>query len=597
MSHRKLTATTSNALLKRLFHWFPPVPPWKPTKVNPSSDLKIACVVGERLYQGLKYEAELKILTPDNWKYVIDYGKLDFVLMESIWTTATGHWHMAQSPGSSERATLQEIILEARRNSIPTVFWITKDYAYHEHYKNFAGYFDFVFCADAKEAEALTRCGVKAQVLLPCVQPAIYNPFRIYEFYDALNLNLLFDGWADLDRMGEQLSALGNVREHGLNIIESRYQMFKNRLDSTSEYRDCILGCVTSAGRIVALKYSNVYITHEKSISTQTTQQWMTLEAAASRLPIVHRGELEQRDIRKQIVTECPNDLDFLVELVRCREDDLYRTRSAHLAWRHVLEKHTFAHRLQTICLRAGIPYPWEEYPLVSIITPTLRPALISRCLQNYESQTYPRKELMLVFNVDETPHIKEISIEKCAKDIKLLTVPGELLAGACLNYGNAIAQGEYCFRFDDDDHYGKNYILDMVLAARSVSAYLFGKPPSAFVFQGESKVFYRNSVPPLCIISKSLLDKGEVWIGGNSMAGTRAFFRKNCYPVMSYGTADSSLLHSFRGFETGAIALMDSFNLVFERRKDVSTHTWKVDNERLVRSSKNAIEFSDIMV
>ncbi|MGH8605201.1 MAG: hypothetical protein ACREXR_21155, partial [Gammaproteobacteria bacterium] len=339
----------SDELLRLSSYWTPPVPPWKPLRKDPNSSLRIACVVGDRLYRGLRLEGELLVLTPENWRRVLRFGKPDFLLVESFWNTATGHWHMAQSVPSPGREELLDVVSLARRLSIPTVYWNTQDHVYHEPYKDFAGHFDHIFCADPGEAEALRAEGVPAELLYPAVQPALYNPFRLSEHADAFSLGILYDGWADLDRFTERLSVLRDVKKHGLAIIESRYEIFHLRRKRLPEYRDCILGCVTAKSRLMALRHAHAVVTCTHTISSCTTQQWLTMESAACRVPVVHHGESSRNDIRHGCIIPRPDRLDFLSEFVRFREDDLYRERVAHHGWRYVHQCHTYSHRMQSI--------------------------------------------------------------------------------------------------------------------------------------------------------------------------------------------------------------------------------------------------------
>ena len=96
-------------LLEMTLYWEPPVPYWKSRKC-PNSNLKMAVIVGDRLYRGLLFEGEMLLLTPANWKYVLRYGAPDILLIESTWDTATGHWPMAQCKASPDYQELVEIV-------------------------------------------------------------------------------------------------------------------------------------------------------------------------------------------------------------------------------------------------------------------------------------------------------------------------------------------------------------------------------------------------------------------------------------------------------------------------------------------------------
>lgn len=586
-----LLPAEADIVLDMTHNWSPKLPIARPLLKNPNSGLKIACILEDNLFKGLSCEGYVFPLTPSNWKQVLRYSKPDLLMMDSFWNTATGHWHMGQCIESTWYKTLIEIIELAKSRSIPTIYWFTKGHEYHDMYKHFLVNFDYVFCADLIEVEKLRLEGNDADSLLPCVQPAYFNPFKDFNHYNDFEFNILFDGWADLDRLKDDLDILKELRENGLKIIESRYQLFSNRLEHLPEFKKHIIGCVNFNYKIHALKYAKSYITFEKSLSSKTTQQWMTLEALACRLPVVHYGILDDSDLRKSLVIECDNAKDFRVKFVRFNKDDLYREKISHLGWREIYKNHTFSHRIQQICLKLGIEHDWQEFPKASLITPTFRRELIDHCVDNFNRQCYPNKELIIIYNGDNTPTYEDLNLNDFKESIKISNVPSELFAGACLNLGHQFADGDYFFRFDDDDYYGSNYIEDMIMLAKCVDADLFGKPPSPINFEGEKNVYMRNFTYPLAIIGNNLLESEKQWIGGNSISGKSSFFETISYNDKVYGAADTNLLLSVKKDQNIIIAIMDYFNLVAQRRLNQESHTWKLDPDKLKQNSMISYE------
>jgi glycosyltransferase involved in cell wall biosynthesis len=220
------------------------------------------------------------------------------------------------------------------------------------------------------------------------------------------------------------------------------------------------------------------------------------------------------------------------------------------------------------------------EYPKVSVITPTYRRELLKRCVENYNGFEYPNKELVIAFNGNELPHPSELDISE-RNDITVTFVPGDLFAGAALNMGHQAASGEYFFRVDDDDDYGKNYILDMVIMARSINADLFGKPPSPIEFDGDDLVYYKLQSIEWTIVPSEFLEKNQFWLGGNSLSGSSQFYHVVPYNDYQYSAADTELQLSICSFASGSggavIALCDKFNLVARRKIDGYGHTWRV--------------------
>lgn len=340
----------TDTLIERIGYWAPPEIFDEPKTITPNTNLKIAAVVEERLYQGLRTEAEMMLLTPNNWKSVMKYRTPDLLLMESVWTAATGHWHIGQHPLARDYPCLLAIIAESRHRGIPSVFWFTKGMEYHEHYKDFLRHFDFVFCADPRETEKLQQTGVQAQTLLPCASCIAPPPETKSSQPFSKLIPILFDGWADLDRMEEQFPALLSIRDKGLAIIESRYQVFGARKQVLPNYKKHILGCVTSRGRQSLLRQAKCSVSFGTSLSTATTQQWMGLEAVANGVYSLHLGLFTREDPRNGLIQSCENPAEFVARVEECvgkgQQPNVSCTEDTALLARRVP---TFAQRLKHI--------------------------------------------------------------------------------------------------------------------------------------------------------------------------------------------------------------------------------------------------------
>lgn len=585
----------NDKIIEKTDFWAPPVPDWKPLKKKKSS-LRMACIVEERLYQGLRFEAEVLSLTPSNYKSIIQYGGVDFLLMESIWVSSCGNWHIGQGREGTHYDLLKEILNEAKKRSIPTVFWMTKGHEYHDIYKHLSRQFDVIFCADPVEMEIMKNEGILSHLLSPCIQPAIYNPFRYVDHYNRFEINVLFDGWADLVRLRDNISLLEEIQKFDLSIIESRYRIFINRRTDFPEYRDSILGCTTRQARVSALKYAKTYLTFDHSLSTRTEQQWMSLEAIGCRLAVIHNGKLSNGDIRKHMVREWPDPVELLVELTRFEDDELYQERIAHKGWRTVHQSHTFSNRIKRICETLDIDYLWDEFPKISVITPTNRSKNLKHCLETFENQSYPNRELIIVFNGNQLPPLKGTGLDQPMDTVKITHVPSDLFAGACLNMGHSMATGEYCFRMDDDDQYGPNYILDMMLNANALDLELFGKPPVPLYFEDDQTLYLRKNSMPFCVVPFGSPSQNDIWMGGNSISGRRQFFNHIQYDDWTLEAADSSLMYQLPAAGNGLYALTDRLNLVAQRRQDQTTHTWKID-EALFKKGDTLDNVTDLMI
>ncbi len=564
----------------------PTVPYYQPLRSARNSSLRIACILEDRLFRGLEDEAELYHLSEGNDDLMLHHAEPDLLLIESCWRDAVGGWNMAQSFPVEQAGLLDDALRTARSLHTPVVYWITKDVCYLDYFKDFARKADFVFCADPRVAEALRSQGVAAEVLLPAFQPTIYNPFCQYAHCKKFNFSVLYDGWADLDFFQHADETLGPLRKH-LTIVDSRNLIFANRRALSPEFSDQIYGCIPERARVMMLKYASVSVSLDPSRLTPTSRQWMALETAACRLPQVHFGAIPPDDMRRDFI-EAFDDPDEFVEAVQnLLSEELPRERTAQKAWRAAYQSHTLSHRLRTICAALGVGHDWVEHPPVTVITPSHRPHRFTACLEQFDAQSYPRKELVMVFNNPDGPPPEAEALNQSRSDVVILPAPPETITAGSMNIGLLHASGHYCFKVDDDDIYGPHYLEDMVLHTRSAETPLYGKYPLFFTFESDSSVYQSKRNPSLSIADANHIDFGQAWVAGCSLMGRRDIFRKLWFDLEAYGSEDAQLVFKVSQIkQKNAMSIVDPLNMVISRQQDLSAHTWKVDEARLKRNN-----------
>jgi hypothetical protein len=136
----------------------------------------------------------------------------------------------------------------------------------------------------------------------------------------------------------------------------------------------------------------------------------------------------------------------------------------------------------------------------------------------------------------------------------------------------------------DDDDEYGENYILDMMLYLHAIDVQLFGKPFAMMQLEDSESIYYRKvRMGPLTIANREVIEQGTLNLSGNGMAwNTECFSPSALFDDLSYGAADTTARY---GAYSYAVA-MDHFNLLTIRKKNQSEHTWKVAEKHLLQNS-----------
>jgi hypothetical protein len=571
----------STASLQKTAYYIPPIPEWRPLKNGQNSTVRMACILDDYIFEGMRFEATLLPLTEGNWKRVLRYGKPDLLLINSFIESATGDWNMAQL--ESGKSLLLEVLSFAKDKQIPTVYWFTKDHKYHHLFSKLCCLFDWVFCADPEEVDMLSAEGLRSSLMLPCVQPALYNPFRHFDDYQAIDIELLVDGWTTIDRYAKEYDYLKLLFENcSLKIVESNYIITKNRVEASLEYKSATLGYISEKTKQALIKYVSIYLGLTPNIQDETERMWSYLEVAASRVCIIHMGGSILHSDFNDLVLHVENSKELETILKWFKIDSLIREKHAHIAWRETTLKHTFAHRLKQICIKIGVANNWNEYPKASLIFPTYRTENIERCIYTYNNQVYKNKEFVLVFNGNGSLPKKIRDKLESVQDAIVLSMPRNCFAGDCINYGLLSSTGKYIFRIDDDDYYSDQYILDRVLCHRAVDFDFLANPHTLFFYFVEDGGVYlrKTKSPPFAI---NPLGDTPVKFTGNTYSGKRELFQDSPFKTNNYSAADVFFLDNLP--PTILTGSADYFNMAAERRVDQTTHTWRLESHDKLKS------------
>ena len=157
---------------------------------------------------------------------------------------------------------------------------------------------------------------------------------------------------------------------------------------------------------------------------------------------------------------------------------------------RAALREHSLRARARQVAHEAGIANT-EGLPEVSIILPTKRPSLLQRSLETVAAQTYPRLEVVLALHGDGFPN--EIDTSHLPLRIEVVRAPSGTVFGDLLNQATAAAGGELITKMDDDDHYDREHVWDLVLAREFSMAELVAKGAEFVHLVGSGTTVHRH--------------------------------------------------------------------------------------------------------
>ncbi len=444
---------------------------------------RVAAILDTFTAHSLRYEVDLLLLSWGNWRAEIDKARPKLLLVESAWVGNGGEWRnrIVGSEGLEDKP-LGKLLEHCRTLGIPTAFWNKEDPPHFDEFIGAAREFDLVFTTDADclplYREALGHDRV--YVLPFAAQPRLHNPSREEGWP---RYPVCFAGSWVQHKYPERAEALRHLLDPslpmGLHIFDRNLEQeidLGPNFRFPERYNEAIKGTLSYEEMLTAYRCYDVMLNVNTVTESPTMFSRRVLESLGCGTPVVSSESVGMSRMLGENVRVARSSEETVRHLVDLLGDEEARVREGHLAYRHVHENHTYRHRIDEVFVRAGLGPIDPEQPAVSVLMPTMRPSNVTRCLENFAKQSYPRKELILILNNAEFD-IEAVQREaESVPNVQVLYVDGRTTIGDCLNRGVEAASGKYIAKMDDDDHYGERYLSDSVLAASFSNAEIVGK-------------------------------------------------------------------------------------------------------------------------
>ncbi len=560
---------------EHVFTCFEEFQPYRKTR---NSRLRIASITLPWMHACLDFEAELIPLNAERWREQIGNARPDFLLVQSI-IGKSSHWNDCLATMNGPTQAFAALLTHCKQQGIPTVFWDTEDHIHFSLFSPFASLFDQVFASNPESATAYGKLlNREITHLGAAIQPALHNPIKPQD-HSYHGFTLLLDGWADILETPDGFEFLTPMLEKGLHVIESRYRLMANKLDDLPAFREHIMGCTSFGQRLSALRHYQVLIFPEDRLSSSMARTWQAMEAVGCGCDVV-MADGRSVGMPEGIVIPARDNQDVRKKALQLLSETGTPRPLSHVARRKLYAAHTYAHRIRTICQTLGIAHDWTEFPLASVILPTKRPELIGSCVDKFDAQSYPSKELIIVINTESTPSRPVMDRINNRKNIRVFQIHQEKNIGACLNHGIAQAKGKYWFKMDDDDFYGPHYLTDMIQLAETADIDILGKPTGFIYLENKDRVFLRNGcvadqytmgsdhTPPIC----------GATLGGR-LDGVSEFSENHRSCV------DTAFIEGHRAAGRKTL-VVDIWNFIALRSRDKTKHTWRHDDTGLIDQS-----------
>lgn len=348
-------------------------------------------------------------------------------------------------------------------------------------------------------------------------------------------------------------------------LAEFRYRFVRRALDDRLGKPHACVGEHNRTHQRILLQGAGLVLLPGKSLRSEAELLDLAMDAIAS-------GAIPVLFGRPPAGFALLSELDQVFSAVNLMAlQALYRThwvreRRWRELMRFVIRHHTWGSEDREALLGKD-PFPSGfDTPRVSVVLVTKRPHLVTECFARFREQTWPNKELLLVFNTDCLP--KDLPV--LGEGEHVFALPEAANIGECLNRAIHYGTGRYWAKMDDDDFYSSTYLEETAYYYRATQADVVGRQSVYFFFSGDAITAFRPHV--LRLTQKIGQD---MYIAGASLSAdsTRAVPDFSC---KNRNSADSHWVEKAVA-QGNRIYSADATSIIVYRDADVGNHTWKM--------------------
>lgn len=432
------------------------------------SRLRIAAIMDPFTYQSYLPECALLNLSPDEWQDEVDNFKPDLLFIESAWEGKNGEWKLKVSQFAQ---ILKDLIAYCRSKGIPVIFWNKEDPPHFNTFLPVARSADFIFTTDMDCIPRYKKAAGHDRVyLLPfAAQTAFHNPSEKYErkhaFCFAGSYYIRYpERRRDFDMLISVLEEQGQVDIYDRNYgREHPHYMFPEK------YKGMILGSLPYEEMDKAYKGYDFGINMNTGKQSQSMFARRVFEMAASNTIVISNFSRGMRNFFGDLIISGDDGREIKRRLLPLMDDPSLYRKMRLLALRHVLDRHTYKHRLEYIREKIWDISPAGK-PKVAVIATPKSPEEAAICVENFRKQDYPAKTLWLIGDNAAVEPAEDIHWASNAGDCRMeLEKDKPALIG-----------------FMDPAHfYGPAYLTDLALGLSWCGEPIYGKA-ARFIFGGE---------------------------------------------------------------------------------------------------------------
>ena len=219
----------------------------------------------------------------------------------------------------------------------------------------------------------------------------------------------------------------------------------------------------------------------------------------------------------------------------------------------------------------AGQPRP--RFPTCTVVLATRRPDNLDFALANVARQRGVDVELVVAAH-GFTPDAGQVRELLPGRHVEVVNLPQETIFGDVLNAGVAAGSGDIVVKMDDDDFYGPDFLLDLLLAREYSGADLVGTPAEFVYLESLDRTVRRHGTP------RDASERFASIVAGGTITIPRGLLRSLGGFQAVHRFVDQQLFHAARS--VGA-TIYRTHGLGFMLRRSSDGHTWTVEDDHFL--------------
>lgn len=541
--------------------------------------IKFISILDEISHTSFESEFKLFPLNKTSFETQIQGSTSLGFLIESCWKGNFGVWEYAFTSPNLQHQNAQNLLKAldtAKSRNLPIVFWNKEDPMHYDKFLPISSKCDVIFTTDSNKVADYQRDvpNAKVDTLLFAANINICNPAnRFRKEQENICFAGSYYGVGHDDRKKQMDALLPTIIKFKGAIYDRMSQLGNERYAYPRKYRSFIRPAVPFREIVDVYKQFKIFLNVNTITDSPTMMSRRVYELLACGTPVISTPSLAIDEQFKGIVQVAKNAKEANKIAKRLLENEWEWLRTSHLGYREVMLKHTYEHRAAQIANSLGKNIILED-PMASIIIASNRPHFIDRIVKNVSCQVYPNIEVIIIAQKYSDEQLAELeqklkNSSKPFKAVHIIRNDSEDTLGARLNQGVALSKGEYIAKFDDDDFYFPNYLQDMLIPFKFGDYGIVGKKEIFIYLESQNKTFVRY--------------KGQRHMETDFLTGATLVFSRKALTQLSFGDLnrgeDSNILEQAKKLKIKTY-VADPFNFVVYRSKELSNHTWQVEDK-----------------